>query len=80
MKPDKYGIKTYKVCDSTNTYCLVFDLYIGQTDVAPPVSKYGKTDDLVISLLEMYTEKVILYIWIITIHLLTCFIICWPKI
>ena len=57
MKPDKYGIKTYKVCDSTNSYCLVFDLYIGQTDVAPPVSKYGKTDDLVISLLEMYTEK-----------------------
>ena len=50
MKPDKYGIKTYKVCDSTNTYCLVFDLYVGQTDVAPPVSKYGKTHDLVISL------------------------------
>ena len=57
MKPDKYGIKTYKVCDSTNTYCLVFDLYVGQTDVAPPVSKYGKTHDLVVSLLEMYTEK-----------------------
>ena len=30
IKPDKYGIKTYKVCDSTNSYCLVFDLYVGQ--------------------------------------------------
>ena len=39
------------------SYCLVFDLYVGQTDVAPPVSKYGKTHDLVVSLLEMYTEK-----------------------
>ena len=36
---------------------LVFDLYVGQTDVAPPVSKYGKTHDLVISLLKMYTRK-----------------------
>ena len=57
MKPDKYGIKTYKVRDSTNSYCLVFDLYVGQTDVAAPVSKYGKAHDLVVSLLEMYTEK-----------------------
>ena len=57
MKPDKYGIKTYKVCDSTNSYCLVFDLYIGQADVAPPLSKYSKTHDLMISLLKRYTEK-----------------------
>ena len=57
MKPDKYRIKTYKVCDSTNSYCLIFDLYVGQTDAAPPVSKYGKTHELVISLLGMYTEK-----------------------
>ena len=63
IKPDKYGIKTYKVCDSTNGYCLVFDLYVGQTDVAPPVSKWyhGKTHDLVISLLKMYTKGYILY-------------------
>ena len=39
MKSDKYGIKTYKECDSTYSYCLVFDLYVGHTDVAPPVSK-----------------------------------------
>ena len=57
MKPDKYGTKTYKVCDSTNTYCLVFDLSVRQTDIAPTVSKYGKTHNLVISLLERYTEK-----------------------
>ena len=56
-KLDKYGIKTYKVCDSTNSYCLVFDLYVGQTDVGPPVSKYSKTHDLVISLLEVYRKR-----------------------
>ena len=27
-KPDKYGIKTYKVCDSTNGYCNMFDVYV----------------------------------------------------
>ena len=32
-------------------------MYVGQTDVAPPVSKYGKTHELVISLLGMYPEK-----------------------
>ena len=32
-------------------------MHVGQTDVAPPVPKYGKTHDLVISLLERYTEK-----------------------
>ena len=57
MKLDKYGIKTYKVCDSTNSYCLVFDLYVGQTDVAPPVSKYSKTHYLVISLLDVYRKR-----------------------
>ena len=28
-KPDKYVIKPYKVCDSTNGYCNMFDLYVG---------------------------------------------------
>ena len=54
---NKSRIKIYKVCDSTNSYCLVFDLYVRQTDVSPPVSKYGKTHNLVISILERYTEK-----------------------
>ena len=45
MRPDNYGIKTYKVYDSTNSYCLVFDLYVRQTDVALPVSKCGKPHD-----------------------------------
>ena len=35
-KPDKYGIKTFKLSDSTNDYCTVFDIYVGsdskQTD------------------------------------------------
>ena len=50
-------LKLTRLCDSTNSYCLVFDLYVGQTDVAPPVSKYGKTHGLVMFLIERYTEK-----------------------
>jgi hypothetical protein len=49
-KPDKYGIKTYKLCDSSNSYCCQFDLYVGQNDIQP--SKYGKTYDLVSRLLD----------------------------
>ena len=25
-KPDKYGIKTFKLCDSSNSYCCVLDI------------------------------------------------------
>ena len=57
MKPGEFGIKTYELYDSTNSYCLVFVLYIGQTNVAPPFSKHGKMHSLVISLLERYTGK-----------------------
>ena len=30
-KPDKYGIKTFKVCDSSNAHCCVLDIYVGET-------------------------------------------------
>ena len=30
-KPDKYGIKTFKLCDSTKGYCCSFDIYVGET-------------------------------------------------
>ena len=51
-KIDKYHIKSYKVVDSSNNYCLQFDLYVG--DIGEPASKYGKTHDLVMRLCEPY--------------------------
>ena len=47
-KPDKYGIKTFKLSDSTNGYCCSFDIYVGETG-NQTVSKYGKTYDLAVS-------------------------------
>ena len=29
MKPTKWGIKTWEICDSSNGYCLNFDVYTG---------------------------------------------------
>ena len=55
-KPDKYGIKTFKLCDSTNGYCCSFDIYVGETG-NQTVSKHGKTYDLVMSLLENYKKQ-----------------------
>ena len=51
-KPDKYGIKTFKVCDSSNAYCCVLDIYVGETDDGTKASKFGKTHDLIIKLLS----------------------------
>ena len=51
-KPDKYGIKTFELCDSTNGYCCSFGETGNQT-----VSKYGKTYDLVMSLLQNYKKQ-----------------------
>ena len=28
-KPEKYGIKIFKVCDLSNAYCCVLDIYVG---------------------------------------------------
>ena len=42
--PDKYGIKTFKLCVSINGYCCSFDIYVGETG-NQTVSKYGKTYD-----------------------------------
>ena len=56
-KSDKYGMKTYKLCDSSNGYCANFDLYVGKTDDQPPDSKYGKTYDIVMNLLGQYKKK-----------------------
>jgi len=41
QKIDKYHIKTYKVVDSSNNYCLMFALYTG-------VHNYPLTEKLMI--------------------------------
>ena len=48
-KPDKYGIKTFKLCNSTNGYCMVLDLYVGCD--SKQKTKYGKTYDLVMNIM-----------------------------
>lgn len=51
-KPDKYGVKSHKLCDSSNGYCCMFEIY---TSVDPNLpSAKGKTYDLVMSLMEPY--------------------------
>ena len=39
-KPAKYHIKTFKLCDSSNSCCCKFDLYVGESGVT--TSKFGK--------------------------------------
>ena len=45
-KIEKYHIKSYKLVDSTNNYCLRFELYVGKLDKTP-LTDYGKVHDLV---------------------------------
>ena len=47
-KQEKYGMKTFKVCDSSNAYCCVLDIYVGETDEGTKASKFGKAHDLII--------------------------------
>lgn len=54
-KPDRYGIKAYELNDSQNGYCCQFSLYTGKTEEAP--SRNGKTNDLVMNLMEPYLNK-----------------------
>lgn len=51
-KPDKYGVKSYQLCDSSNGYCLMFEIYTG-VNTDPPSAK-GKTYDLVMRLMQPY--------------------------
>ena len=52
-KPDKYGIKSYDLCDSHNGYCCKYELYTGSDDSDPP-SQFGKIYDLMMRLLDGY--------------------------
>ena len=51
-KPDKYSVKSYQLCDSSNGYCCRFEI---STDInqEPPSTK-GKTYDLVMRLMQPY--------------------------
>ncbi|XP_068680139.1 piggyBac transposable element-derived protein 4-like [Montipora foliosa] len=51
-KPDKYGVKSYQLCDSCNGYCCKFEIYTGGNQ-DPPSAK-GKTYDLVMRLMQPY--------------------------
>ena len=50
-------LRPLKVCDSSNAYCCVFDIYVGETDDATKASKFGKTHDLIMKLLSSYLNK-----------------------
>ena len=52
MKPDKYGIKAYKLCDSSNGYCARFELYTATPHGEP--TGHGSTYDLVFRLVIPY--------------------------
>ena len=47
-------MKTFKLVDSSNNYCLKFVLYVGPQD---DISGFGKTHDLVFKLLHGYLLK-----------------------
>ena len=53
-KIDKYHMKTFKLVDSSNNYCLKFDLLVGQEN---DICGFGKTHDLVFKLLHEYLQK-----------------------
>ena len=53
-KPNKYGVKTFEVCDSSNGYCCQLELYTGAVE---EVSPKGKIYDLVMRLMNSYLNK-----------------------
>ena len=55
-KIEKYHMKTFKVVDSSNNYCLEFDLYVGK-ELNEPLTEFGKTHDLVIRMVRNYMNK-----------------------
>ena len=54
-KIDKYHIKPFKLVDSSNNYCLKFDLYVGIEEENQ--TEFGKTHDLVFKLVKEYLGK-----------------------
>ena len=54
-KPTKWGIKCWEICDSSNGYCLDFDVYTGTTHSNP--SRFGVGYDVISSLSMQYLHK-----------------------
>ena len=54
-KPNKYGLKMYELCDSSNAYCCKLKLYTN--DKTNEESVRGKTHDLLMHLLQLYLHK-----------------------
>ena len=55
-KPDKYHIKSFKVVDSSNNYCVVFDTYVGN-QYEETLSEFGATHDRVMKLMADNVDK-----------------------
>ncbi|XP_062570286.1 piggyBac transposable element-derived protein 4-like [Saccostrea cucullata] len=53
-KPDKFGVKLFMLCDSSNGYCSRFEMYHGTQE---NVSNKGKIYDLVMRLMNPYLGK-----------------------
>lgn len=53
-KPDKFGVKLFMLCDSTNGYCSRFEMYHGSQETQ---SDKGKIYDLVMRLINPYLGK-----------------------
>ena len=52
-KPDKFGIKSYQLCDETG-YCCKYEIYTGKR---PGGSQHGATYDLCMRLMENYLNR-----------------------
>ena len=55
-KPDKYHIKTFKVVDSSNMYCLDLNIYVGN-NFAEKTSEFGPTHDRVMHFVCNYLSN-----------------------
>lgn len=51
-KPEKYGVKSYQLCDPSNGFCCRFEIYTS-VNTDPPSAK-GKTYALVMRLIQPY--------------------------
>ena len=54
-KPDKYNLKTFKLCDSSNGCCSQIEMYVGNE--GREISDFGKTHDLVCRLAVPFANK-----------------------
>jgi len=52
LKPKKYGLKAYMLCDAVNAYCCKFEVYTGKLDIT-----ISTLDDLMLRLLQKYLYK-----------------------